>query len=303
MTKIARVFPRRTSATPTDELAFINEPPGMFPPEVDEVHVSVSFGWDIQTGERLAKEWRHIAPVKMDGPALGTKGEAFTPGLYLGEGYTITSRGCPNRCWFCRVWKTDGDIRELPIKPGWIIADDNILATSREHFANVMQMLAEQRNPAVFSGGLESALLTPWHAGCLRKLRTERLYFAYDTPNDLEPLRAAGKMLREAGFDPFSQKLRAYVLCGWGKGDRGKYSEGDTFDAAEKRMRETIDAGFFPYAMLWHDKNGKMPTSWRKFQSKWVPQQRVSTQIPRRDGTLAKEPEDVNLPLFGHSYG
>jgi hypothetical protein len=297
--RIARVFPRRTAATPADPLAFVNEPPGMFPPEVDEVHVTVSFGWDIPAAERLAKEWEHIAPVKMGGPALGMKGEAFTPNLYLGNGYTITSRGCPNRCWFCRVWRTDGDIRELPISDGWIIADDNILATSKDHFLAVMDMLGRQKNPAVFSGGLEAALLTPWHAEQLVKLRTERLYFAYDTPNDLEPLIAAGKMLREAGFDPFTQKLRAYVLCGWGKGDRGKNGEADTFAAAEKRMRETIEAGFFPYAMLWHNADGKMPTAWRKFQSLWVPQQRVSTQMPRRDGTVAPTPVDDNLALFG----
>jgi len=37
MNIIARVFPRRTRATPTDELAFIGEP-GLFPPEVDAVH-------------------------------------------------------------------------------------------------------------------------------------------------------------------------------------------------------------------------------------------------------------------------
>ena len=38
---IARVFPRRTSATPDDELAFIGDPP-LFLPGMDEVHVSCS---------------------------------------------------------------------------------------------------------------------------------------------------------------------------------------------------------------------------------------------------------------------
>ena len=41
---ILRVFPRRTTATPTDECAFIGNPP-MFWPEADEVHVSVAFTW------------------------------------------------------------------------------------------------------------------------------------------------------------------------------------------------------------------------------------------------------------------
>jgi len=37
--KIARVLPRRTSATPDNELAFIGDPP-LFLPAADEVHVS-----------------------------------------------------------------------------------------------------------------------------------------------------------------------------------------------------------------------------------------------------------------------
>ena len=38
--KIARVFPRRTSATPDDDLAFVGDPPPS-PPDVDEVRA----GW------------------------------------------------------------------------------------------------------------------------------------------------------------------------------------------------------------------------------------------------------------------
>lgn len=37
MTRIIRVFPRRTKATPDDSMAFIGEP-GLFTPEVDEIH-------------------------------------------------------------------------------------------------------------------------------------------------------------------------------------------------------------------------------------------------------------------------
>ena len=43
--KIARVFPVRTKATPDDHLAFVDCDPGLFPPAVDEVHISVAFSW------------------------------------------------------------------------------------------------------------------------------------------------------------------------------------------------------------------------------------------------------------------
>ena len=40
MDKIIRVFPRKTKATPKDDLVRINEYPGFFD-EADEVHISV----------------------------------------------------------------------------------------------------------------------------------------------------------------------------------------------------------------------------------------------------------------------
>jgi hypothetical protein len=85
--KIIRVFPRRTNATPIDEFAYVGSPT-LFS-EADQVHISVTFSWDLPEAERLEKEWRHIAPVTIGDPATGQRGEEFTPGLYLKKGYVI----------------------------------------------------------------------------------------------------------------------------------------------------------------------------------------------------------------------
>lgn len=159
--KIARVFPRRTSMTPTDELAFVDCPPPLLAmPEIDEVHISVAFTWDMPKAERLAKEWAAVGvPIQMGGPAFNLPGGEFVPGLYVKEGATITSRGCPNHCWFCAVPKRERGLRELPIHDGWNILDDNILACSDEHVESVFQMLERQPRAAdVYrrSGGEDS---------------------------------------------------------------------------------------------------------------------------------------------------
>lgn len=52
--RIIRVFPTKTNATPTDELVRIRETPSFFD-EADEVHVSVTFTWDIPIAEWLAE--------------------------------------------------------------------------------------------------------------------------------------------------------------------------------------------------------------------------------------------------------
>lgn len=259
--KIARVFPRRTKATPDDPLAF-TDAPDMFAPEVDEVHVSVAFTWDLPRAEWLARQWAHVAPVRIGGPATGERGEEFMPGMYLKRGYTITSRGCPNHCWFCSVWRREGPVRELMIRDGWNVLDDNLLACSTKHFKAVCMMLHEQKalgHRIEFTGGLEAARLWPWHVECLQALKPKQMFFAYDTPDDWEPLVYAAGLLREAGFT--RNHLRCYVLIGTPR---------DTMESAEKRLMDVLGLGMFPMAMLWRNERGERKREWMRFQKLWA---------------------------------
>ena len=265
MKRIIRVFPRRTRATPTDELAIVGRGPELFD-QADEVHVSVAFTWDLPFAEKLVEAWRPVAPVRIGGPATGERGGDFEPGRYVRQGYTVTSRGCPNRCWFCSVWKREGnEVRELPIRDGWNVLDDNLLACSEAHIRAVFAMLGRQPEAPQFTGGLEAKLLKPWHAEALLAMcpKPKQLFFAYDTDDDLEPLREAGRILQAAGHHahPKSHALRCYVLCGWPK---------DTTEAAERRMIEAMGAGFTPMAMAWRDEDGKRSQQWAGFQRQWA---------------------------------
>jgi len=258
---IIRVFPRLTKATPDDSLVYIGAP-DLFATtlQAEEVHISVAFTWDIPLAYQLAEAWQHIAPVRIGGPALGMKGEEFTPGMYLRRGYVITSRGCPNRCWFCSVWRREGKtIREIPIVDGWNVQDDNLLACSEQHIRAVFSMLARQTKRVQFTGGLEAAKLKQWHIDLLVDLKPEQIFLAYDTPDDLEPLQVAGQMLLKAGFT--RRVLRSYVLIGWPK---------DTFEQAEKRLHQTYKAGFMPMAMLWRNEHGNRSLDWMRFQRQWA---------------------------------
>lgn len=151
---ILRVFPRKTNATPEDEYVAIGSPGLFVPDDISEIHISVTFTWDLQEAEILAEQWARYGDVKIGGPATGMRGENFTPGLYLKHGYTITSRGCPNHCWFCSVPKREGALRELPITDGWILLDDNIFACSEKHIRAVFDMLKRQKHRPEFKGAL-----------------------------------------------------------------------------------------------------------------------------------------------------
>lgn len=261
MKRILRVFPRRTRATPTDDLAWIGEP-GLFQ-DVDRVMVSCTFSWDAHRAYALAEMWEKIAPTELGGPAMDTIGGNFTPGIFLRDGYTITSRGCPEKCWFCGAWKRDGAAaRELPIYPGWNVLDDNLLACSDLHICKVFSMLRKQKRRVEFTGGLHAARLKPWHVDLLCELKPRpAIWLAYDEDRDLDPLREACRILSEAGWTAKSHRLRAYVLCGY---------HGDTKTGAEDRMRTVIAAGATPMAMVYRGKDGIEAEGWHEWARQWI---------------------------------
>lgn len=263
--RLIRVFPRRTKATPDDDLVRFG-PPDLFD-EADVVDVSVTFTYDRAIAERLAEQWHAVAPTRIGGVAYGDPGKDFIPGRYIKHGYTFTSRGCPRRCWFCSVWKRDPVPRLLPIKDGWNILDDNLLACPRPHVEAVFAMLRRQRRRVEFTGGLEALSLEDYQVGLLADLKPRpNCFWAYDPGDAFETLESAAKRLLAAGFTARSHRLRCYVLIGYPK---------DTFDQAEKRLRDMLRIGFTPMAMLWRpettsQERWKPSTDWRAFQRRWA---------------------------------
>jgi len=244
--------------TPTDEMAFIGDPP-LFRPKADEVHVSVTFTWDIDEGYRLQEAWTpHYPVVKIGGPAInGSRGE-FVPGMYLEKGVTITSRGCPSCCPWCLVPDYEGEIRTLPIQPGHIIQDNNFLATPPDHQAAVFQMLRQQSRAVSFPGGLDAKLLTDWAAAMLDTLKIKQVFLAADSKGALPGLRqAVGKL----GFLNRRQ-LRCYVLIA---------CAGETIDHATKRLEAVWDIGCLPFAQLFQppDHYIEYPPEWKALARTW----------------------------------
>lgn len=221
--------------TPTDENAFVGLPP-LGCPDYDEVHISVCFTWDLHKIKSLERNWSPYGKIKIGGPAVnGSRGD-FVPGMYLREGITITSRGCPNNCHYCLVPKREGKLRELPIKPGRIVQDDNLLACSPKHIKAVLEMLKTQKQ-IEFSGGLETKKITIKIAEDFNKLSIRHLWLSYDNHDDENAVEQAVKY-----FKVFFRRdqIRCYVLIGY---------EGDNIQDAEKRLRLAWQFGTLPFAM------------------------------------------------------
>ncbi len=255
--KIIRVFPRRTSHTPNDSMAFVGNPQ-LERPDADEVHISCTFTWDKLVAERLKLAWAQYYPVvKLGGPAYGDPGNEFTPGLYLKEGITTTSRGCNNNCPWCLVPEREGRLRELPITKGHIIQDNNLLQCSPAHIDRVFDMLRSQSR-IQFSGGFDARLITPRIADRVRGLRVKYIFLACDNDGAIKPLRKALKLLQIP-----RDKARCYVLL--------KHNPDETMLQALIRLLQVWEAGTKPFAQLYQPPGKKIdyPVEWQRFVRTW----------------------------------
>jgi len=245
---------------PPDLLAYMAEP--------DEIHVSVTFSSDKPKAEALAEAWSRVAPTTIGGRVYGEYALEFTPGQYIKQGYLLTSRGCPRRCWFCDVWKRRPEATPIPVlHEGWNILDDNLLACPEWHVRRVFEMLQRQHRRIHFTGGLEALSLQDYQVDLLASLKPLPVcFFAYDPGDAFETLESAARRMLAAGFTKQSHGLRTYVLVGY---------PFDTFDKAERRLRDMLRIGFKPMAMLWQPdtpaaEKWRPAPAWRHFQRQWA---------------------------------
>ena len=282
---VIRVFPRKTSMTPTDDLAFFGDPP-LELPDHSRVDICCIFTWDKKSAELLFERWkdRTDKPVRLGGPAYNSPMNDFAPGLYLKQGVTFCSRGCPNHCHYCFVPKREGPLREIEISPGNIIQDNNFLACSKKHKESAYEMLKKQK-AIKFQGGLEPGRLSDWDIEQMRGLNIHELWLACDTKADFGDLKKAAERLYLAGFS--QAKIRCYVLIG------------DDFSENVARLRAVFESGCLPFAQLFQGEERKeYSREWRSLAKTWS---RPAAMKAEMAGKKILKDTDTGI-LFGEGF-
>ena len=267
---IIRVFPNRNSYTPDDDYCFFDIP-GLFIPDHDEVHICCVFTWDIKRCEHLKSEWevKTNKPVKIGGPAFGDGGGEFISGMYIKKGITFISQGCNNNCPWCFVPDGEGKLKEIEIKDGNIIQDNNFLQCSKEHRIKAYEMLKTQRQIS-FRGGLQPDLLTDWDIEQMQGLKIKELWLACDTKGKLDVVKKVCERLLKAGFN--INKVRCYALIG------------DDMEENESRLRQIFLAGAMPFAQLFQPaelEKRQYSKEWNALQRTW--QRPAATKAHMKD--------------------
>lgn len=273
---IIRVFPRQTSYTPDDDMAFVGMPT-LIIPEHKEVHISCTFTWDKAYCEYLAYQWegRTNKPVKLGGVAYGSPCEDFVQGMYIKSNIIFTSRGCNNNCPWCGVPKKEGKLKQLEIVSGNWIQDNNFLQCDKHHKDKVFEMLKTQK-AICFKGGLEADLVDEHFCQSLLDLgpqKVKELWLACDTDARLPEFKKACDKLQKVGFN--RNKIHCYVLS------YGKDREKD-----EARARAVYEAGAMPFVQLYRDFSDtktEYSADWNKWARMW--QRPAATKAHMEKGT------------------
>lgn len=143
-----------------------------------------------------------------------------TPPYYAPEekiSYGFITRGCIRKCWFCKVPKYEGKLKEYnPVEsivrgvPGEVVKflDNNILAYPQH--MEVFRWLIERKTRCEFNQGLDFRLVNDENLDALSRLNYEGCYiFAFDDPKYHPLLEKKLGLIKK--YIPAPWKLKFYI--------------------------------------------------------------------------------------------
>lgn len=188
------------------------------------MYISIPFTWNLKAVHgRLSTKDFTFDRVIVGGPATKLMPDFFNdlPHVERQEHYagamqivnpqaTKTTTGCIRSCGFCAVPKNEGKLKELDEWPDLpVVCDNNLLASSVEHFDRVIDRL-KVHGWADFNQGIDSRLLTDYHAKRLREIGRPMIRLALDSMAYADQWEVAYERLRSAGFP--KSLIRSYAL-------------------------------------------------------------------------------------------
>lgn len=162
--------------------------------------------------------------------------------------FTFTSRGCPNNCAYCAVWR----LEPLPwINPRWrecvttskkyaMISDNNLSAQPKRHIEGVIKHLVDNNLYAVFDNGFDCKYIDNDFAKMISAVRFPRtgLRLAFDRIEEDGIFQDAVNRLLSAGIKPIS--IMAYILFNFQDYPKDAYY----------RFKTCIDLGIQAYPQM-----------------------------------------------------
>lgn len=219
------------------------------------LHISIPFTWDLPKVRADLKQksmfWDNAV---VGGPAVYLMPDFFNNLDHVKIGYdapgilqrvnplaTRTTTGCIRKCGFCGVRKFEPEFKELHDWPDLpIICDNNLLASSQPHFDKVIDRLKKWKW-ADFNQGIDSRLLTDYHASRLSEIKKPIIRLALDNMNYADQWENSFSKLLNAGIA--KSNIKSYVLIGF---DSDPYEAWDRCEWVENHKIKSLPMWFHP---------------------------------------------------------
>lgn len=99
-------------------------------------------------------------------------------GFWENASISFTTRGCPNRCAYCMVWRMEPEFYIIPSwreslfndKPIALISDNSLLSAPIEHLSEVVKILVEREKKVIFNNGFNCRMISDENAKLLARL-------------------------------------------------------------------------------------------------------------------------------------
>ena len=129
---------------------------------------------------------------------------------------TRTTKGCTRTCGFCGIGVGKIEGGGFQTLEDWfdgpVLADNNLLAAPLSHFDKVIDRLI-QHGWCDFNQGLDTRLLTSYHAARIAEIRRPQVRLALDHFSLRHEWQAAYDLIRAAGIT--KKNISSYALVGF----------------------------------------------------------------------------------------
>jgi len=201
--------------------------------EQDNLFVSIPFTWDLsKVKTQLKQTGIAYTSVIVGGPAVELMPEFFNgidyiqiehsyPGVLqkINPWATRTTTGCIRHCKFCGIGQGKIEQWEFKELSDWpdlpLICDNNLLASSQEHFNKVIDRLKKWKSPD-FNQGLDCRLITEYHAQRFAELKQPKIRLSCDSFKYIEDWQKAFEILLRGGVK--KSHISTYALIGFDSG-------------------------------------------------------------------------------------
>lgn len=167
----------------------------------------------------------------------------------------FTTRGCPNKCSYCMVWRMEPNFYIVPEwennikvdKPIIIIFDNSLLSASFDHLQNVVNCLVSNNKKVLFDNGFNCREIDDENSKQLARLSYIRygLRIGFDRIEDDGYYQTAMETLIRNGCKIKNGISMTYIL----------YNFDDTPQEAYYRAREAWKYKSYPYLMRYRPLN------------------------------------------------